>query len=365
LLHDAASHFSTSRSENNHFETVSVAAPTDKSGMDTRLLLPQINDLSRISSCQSYQHYAHDNSSSTHLDKTTDTDLVPGVYEGGLKVWECSLDLTRYLAEQIRSNKHDSQQHPNDVRDALSEGGSTLELGCGHGLPGCLILREALQCRMGGNDCNKVPDNTDGTDEFVVVFSDYNEFVLRDVTVPNIWANTMSLSNPTSHRKEDVHVPWTMDRRVASHVVLAAGDWMEMSHAMRPPPTHHPNEPIRHTIPSNVHDGGASMLRVPKGGRFDLILAAETTYTHQSCLDTVRLLGFHLKVNSGIGLVATKRYYFGVGGGSDAFREAASNETFFCNGIPCHLCVETLQVFDNGFSNIRELLRVKCISSTN
>ena len=29
------------------------------------------------------------------------SDLVPGVYEGGLKTWECSLDLANYL-DQIR-----------------------------------------------------------------------------------------------------------------------------------------------------------------------------------------------------------------------------------------------------------------------
>ena len=28
---------------------------------------------------------------------TEHSDLVPGTYEGGLKVWECSEDLTRFL----------------------------------------------------------------------------------------------------------------------------------------------------------------------------------------------------------------------------------------------------------------------------
>ena len=33
------------------------------------------------------------------------SDLVPGVYEGGLKTWECSLDLVEYLHElQYSSN---------------------------------------------------------------------------------------------------------------------------------------------------------------------------------------------------------------------------------------------------------------------
>ena len=29
------------------------------------------------------------------------SDLIPGIYEGGLKTWECSLDLVDYL-DQIR-----------------------------------------------------------------------------------------------------------------------------------------------------------------------------------------------------------------------------------------------------------------------
>ena len=30
---------------------------------------------------------------------TEDSDLVPGTYEGGLKVWECSEDLARFYLD--------------------------------------------------------------------------------------------------------------------------------------------------------------------------------------------------------------------------------------------------------------------------
>ncbi len=57
------------------------------------------------------------------LDETS--DLISGVYEGGLKVWECSIDLCHYLSEHVLSH---------DVINPISSlhrGGSILELGCG------------------------------------------------------------------------------------------------------------------------------------------------------------------------------------------------------------------------------------------
>ena len=52
---------------------------------------------------------------------SSSTDLVPGVYEGGLKIWECSEDLVHWL-HQTRGDK--------------LAGLKVLELGCGAGLPG-------------------------------------------------------------------------------------------------------------------------------------------------------------------------------------------------------------------------------------
>ena len=44
---------------------------------------------------------------------------MTGVYEGGLKIWECSIDLASFVASGI------------DVKSL-----NVLELGCGAGLPG-------------------------------------------------------------------------------------------------------------------------------------------------------------------------------------------------------------------------------------
>lgn len=95
-------------------------------------------------------------------------DLIPGVYEGtsskqhtqsippksptpphpsnphekttgGLKVWESSVDLVRFMREQ-----------PQLSSLALGPSHAVLELGCGHGLPG---IHAAQQGAGGGGTC--------------------------------------------------------------------------------------------------------------------------------------------------------------------------------------------------------------------
>ena len=51
---------------------------------------------------------------------------MSGVYEGGLKVWDCSFDLVDY----IKMN-----------RDSFA-GKRVMEIGCGQGLPGVMALKE-------------------------------------------------------------------------------------------------------------------------------------------------------------------------------------------------------------------------------
>lgn len=80
------------------------------------------------------------------------TDLVNGEYEGGYKIWECSLDLVDYL---YKSN--------------IEANLDVLELGCGHGFPGI--------CSMMYKKCRSI------------VFSDFNDSVLIEATWPNIIAN--------------------------------------------------------------------------------------------------------------------------------------------------------------------------------
>ena len=100
------------------------------------------------------------------------TDLVPGRYEGGAKLWECALDLAAFLR---------SPEAPQ------TRGARVLELGCGHGLPGCVA---ALQ----------------GASE--VVFQDYNAPVLHRLTAPTVACNLARADSPLSPRLRFVSGDW-------------------------------------------------------------------------------------------------------------------------------------------------------------
>ena len=59
------------------------------------------------------------------------SDLIPGIYEGGMKIWECAHDLIEYLATE----------------SAISLcGRRVLELGCGVGLPEIFALLCGAEC---------------------------------------------------------------------------------------------------------------------------------------------------------------------------------------------------------------------------
>ena len=99
------------------------------------------------------------------------SDLIPSIYEGGLKIWECCLDLVKYLA-QSGANFH---------------GKRVLEIGCGAGFPGIFALLRGAE----------------------VHFQDYNDNVIEHVTIPNVFLNlgeanepegTINLS-PVAHEK--------------------------------------------------------------------------------------------------------------------------------------------------------------------
>lgn len=86
------------------------------------------------------------------FSNTYNSDLIPGTYEGGFKLWECTLDLLEYL----RENR------------ILFNGKSVLDLGCGTGLLGIFTLIAGAH---------------------KVDFQDFNKEVLMNTTMNNIFLN--------------------------------------------------------------------------------------------------------------------------------------------------------------------------------
>ncbi len=116
---------------------------------------------------------------------TNQSDLIPFVYEGGAKTWECSIDLANYLFE-----------HPELVKSK-----NVTELGCGSSLPGITSLLLDAQH---------------------VCFQDYNVDVIRFVTVPNVLLNANPSEGEGDQGEFEVEIPVGANLGPSS---FYAGDW--------------------------------------------------------------------------------------------------------------------------------------------
>ena len=285
--------------------------------------------------------------------------LQSGVYEGGAAVWECSLDLVQYLKDDasiedrlfggLPAMMAGSDSSPENELD--SDPVYVLELGCGHALPSCLLLRQSLLYRR---------RSSNGMRELRVAMVDYNRSVVENVTLPNVLINTAGLGADA-------------EQLVRRTVALGSGDWMDLSRQLLQQRRNTESDPRTECDPPatvDATDDSAAALRtlLPPDGRFDLILAAETLYTTQAAAETAHFVRRHLRRDSrGIALVASKRYYFGVGGGVDDFRESllagtdtgANDDDDGGGGWD----TETVREVDTGVGNIREIVRVTAAQS--
>lgn len=112
------------------------------------------------------------------------SDLCSGVYEGGFKVWECSLDLVEYLKSK---------------RTSLVDK-SVLELGCGGALPSIY----SLLCGAS-----------------FVCFQDFNEEVIDCFTIPNAVHNLSKSYNMTQEQNSEIENL----EELKSKTMFLSGDW--------------------------------------------------------------------------------------------------------------------------------------------
>ncbi|KAF9187054.1 hypothetical protein BGZ51_001575 [Haplosporangium sp. Z 767] len=242
------------------------------------------------------------------------SDLVKGVYEGGLKTWECALDLVAYLAEQKES--YDSKK--------------VLELGCGSALPGIYVLTQSSSVK--------------------VDLQDYNDQVLKLVTLPNVLLNT--------HVRPDQQPDEEVEEEVEDIKEKTADDANDNDEdededdeddVPEADPADGDFKGVELDLPDSDEDRLKLMQRVEEQTKFymgdwsglvdlfafksdedkyDLILTSETIYaeeSHQKLYDTIK----NSLKRSGKALVAAKTFYFGVGGDILSFRRLIEKDGAF------------------------------------
>jgi len=279
-------------------------------------------------------------------------DLVPGKYEGGLKLWESSLDLVNTLKREIQDGQ-------------LSfRGKRVLELGCGNGLPGIFA------CLKGAS---------------TVHFQDFNAEVLRCLTIPNVYVNLQNARERLGRHCDGPVTP-TRTTTLSPDVHFYAGDWGDLHTLLSVVEqdqlgacdinlsfseddlfldrslSHNSSGVNQETQIDSSHgrqitrtrklSGSRACERAndmdPSEGGYDIILMAETVYSLVSMRKLYGLIKKCLRPPYGVVYLAAKKHSFcGGGGGTRQFRSIVEE-----NGIlGAHLVVEVA----DGSSNIREI----------
>ncbi|KAK0462500.1 uncharacterized protein EV420DRAFT_1525216 [Desarmillaria tabescens] len=232
------------------------------------------------------------------------SDLVQGIYEGGLKTWECSLDIVDYL----------------HAENPTFEGRRVFEVGCGTAVPSVYIMQKLFSGLPHGKETQ-------------LHLQDYNAMVFELLTLPNLilaWymspaskayrdvATTNLDETPLPPADPSIHteIPITPELKTAFLSSLEA-----------------------YAIQLRFFSGSWNSFDLHQsGGAYDIVLTSETIYRAdsvgslidllQSVSPTVDSLTSRLSISDGennssfLCLVAAKIFYFGVGGGVTNFVEA-------------------------------------------
>lgn len=216
------------------------------------------------------------------LNLLKNRDLTPGQYEGGIKVWECSLDLCKFL--------------PGYVGWYDLSGLKVLELGCGHGLPGLyFLLRNAK-----------------------VLFQDFNTEILDKITKEYI---------------EQVKEKYKRD--LLPNAGFLSGDWKDFGTKLEV---------------GDVDCTSNETKEVFISSKFDIIVSADTIYNMTNYDSFYQIIKERLN-NPGICFICSKKYYFGVGGGTSQFIDFVKEKGDFE--------IKIAKEFNDGMSNIRQILEIK------
>lgn len=194
------------------------------------------------------------------------SDLITGVYEGGLKIWECTFDLLDYLVKA-------------SVKFA---GKKVLDLGCGSGLLGIIALQEGAK---------------------EIHFQDYNSLVIDEVTLPNVIANSAleSVENDVS-QLEPKRCKKSKVVQELCQCRFFSGEWSEFCKLLL---------------------SGEKPFE-----KYDIILTSETIY-NPDYYDNLHQTFLQLLDKNGRVFLASKAHYFGVGGGVHLFQKFVEERSVF------------------------------------
>lgn len=224
------------------------------------------------------------------LARTADqrSDLISGVYEGGLKVWECTYD----LLEQIE-------------KEGETFGGKVvLDLGCGAGLLGILALKRGAR---------------------QVHFQDYNSTVIEQLTVSNVMLNC----------QENEEVDDDDDDNVGRS---KSGGKMKTKQELKdgiPPQKKRATEVSQQSLLNKCRffsgDWSTFLALVQKQDaqpKYDIIFTSETIY-NPAYYPVLHKTLDKLLAPDGLVYLATKSHYFGVGGGLHLFETFVEQRGIF------------------------------------
>ncbi|KAA1476118.1 hypothetical protein DENSPDRAFT_784541 [Dentipellis sp. KUC8613] len=260
----------------------------------------------------------------------TPSDLVPWVYEGGLKTWECSIDLADYLDTLMGERGGE-----------WVKGKAILELGCGTAVPSIFLLHRLFAALAA--DPSQSPKDTH------VHLQDYNRSVLELITLPNIilaWymsplsaayrasAPPPASEPPTSATagNDDADASVEADPSVAGELDFSPSLRAAFQASLA---EHH----IHLRFFTGAWDGFSVDKTLEPGKHYDVVLTSETIYRSESLPALLHVLrqascgageediaarAANLSLEGGpyVCLVAAKVLYFGVGGGVEEFVDA-------------------------------------------
>ncbi|KAK0520415.1 hypothetical protein OC842_007108 [Tilletia horrida] len=261
-----------------------------------------------------------------------DSDLVPGVYEGGLKTWECAADLIAELHARIQKQGTDRLQ---------LRGKRIIELGCGTALPSMYILAQLLQ------EAAPASGPSESTE---IHLADFNPEVLRLVTLPNLILTWYFFSPAAAPFRAASAEPSDQDKNKAQeqpppHPSPSTTGELDLStDALLS--TFQTDLASTHNIHLRFFSGPWSrpladlLLSSPPASAaagkereaYDIVLSSETVYSlhtlpaltdmlYTACHPAERSEG-DSHAAAALCLVAAKVLYFGVGGGVHSFVQA-------------------------------------------